>query len=311
MREKQDEEWLEKRRGSVGASEAAVLLGMTSWTTPRKIYAIKRGIAEDESDRERLLSGRLMEPAVAARWRIEMQNTGRGDRVLETSAAAMQQLIRDRALPVRTILVGGRLICRHKKYPWMHVTPDGLWYTESDPRLRVWEGKTWEVYARDQWEETPPEYVLTQVRHGIICLEAPSGSIGCYIGFGAYRETDVEAWSPADEQDHISRCREFMERVELGHEPPATVGDEIERPEDSKAMPADPDFLDLDYEYVDLMDLEAAAVADKTFRDVEKRTKEIKVCIKDWMHQHECQTVTIPDGSRWAWQKNGLRRKAG
>ena len=60
------EEWLERRRQNVNASEAAALFGpeIHPFLTPYKLWALKSGKLDDEEDKPILRRGRLFEPIV-------------------------------------------------------------------------------------------------------------------------------------------------------------------------------------------------------------------------------------------------------
>lgn len=70
------EAWLEKRRLSIGGSDAGTLLGLNAYTSPYALWAEKTGkvIPEDISDKEAVRLGNDLEQYVADRW---MEKTGK------------------------------------------------------------------------------------------------------------------------------------------------------------------------------------------------------------------------------------------
>jgi len=70
------EEWLERRRGSIGGSDAAALLGLNNYASPYSLWCEKTGkiLPEDISDNESVRLGNDLEQYVAMRW---MEKTGK------------------------------------------------------------------------------------------------------------------------------------------------------------------------------------------------------------------------------------------
>jgi putative phage-type endonuclease len=68
------EEWLEQRKGGIGGSDAAALVGLNQWATPYTVWADKTGRLPPKGDNEAMRQGRDLEQYVAARW---MESTGK------------------------------------------------------------------------------------------------------------------------------------------------------------------------------------------------------------------------------------------
>lgn len=60
--------WLEERRKSIGGSDAAAIVGMSSWATPYTVWADKTGRIPDKEDSEAMRQGRDLEAYVASRF---------------------------------------------------------------------------------------------------------------------------------------------------------------------------------------------------------------------------------------------------
>lgn len=68
------EAWLQERRGSIGGSDAAGIVGMSEWSSPYAVWADKTGRAPAKADNEAMREGRDLEQYVAQRW---MEATGK------------------------------------------------------------------------------------------------------------------------------------------------------------------------------------------------------------------------------------------
>lgn len=62
------EEWLAHRRGSIGGSDAAAIVGLNEWVSPYSLWADKTGRLPPKEDSEAMRQGRDLEAYVASRW---------------------------------------------------------------------------------------------------------------------------------------------------------------------------------------------------------------------------------------------------
>ena len=62
------EEWLERRRLSIGGSDAAAIIGLNPYASAYTVWADKTGRLPDKPDNEAMRQGRDFEDYVAARW---------------------------------------------------------------------------------------------------------------------------------------------------------------------------------------------------------------------------------------------------
>lgn len=62
------EEWLERRKNSIGGSDAAGIVGLSQWTSPFSIWAEKTSRVPAKEDNEAMRQGRDLEEYVARRW---------------------------------------------------------------------------------------------------------------------------------------------------------------------------------------------------------------------------------------------------
>ena len=68
------EEWLERRRKTIGGSDAAGIVGLSKWASPFSVWADKTGRTVEKADTEAMRQGRDLEDYVARRW---MEKTGK------------------------------------------------------------------------------------------------------------------------------------------------------------------------------------------------------------------------------------------
>lgn len=62
------EEWLERRRGSIGGSDAAAIIGLNPWCSAYAVWAEKLGVTPPKEDNESMRLGRDLEDYVAKRF---------------------------------------------------------------------------------------------------------------------------------------------------------------------------------------------------------------------------------------------------
>lgn len=62
------EDWLAQRRGSIGGSDAAGILGLSKWASPFSVWADKTGRLPEKPDNEAMRQGRDLEDYVARRF---------------------------------------------------------------------------------------------------------------------------------------------------------------------------------------------------------------------------------------------------
>jgi putative phage-type endonuclease len=68
------DEWLEKRRKTIGGSDASAIVHLNKWSSPYRVWAQKTGRLPETEDNERMRQGRDLEGYVAERW---MEKTGK------------------------------------------------------------------------------------------------------------------------------------------------------------------------------------------------------------------------------------------
>ena len=127
-------EWLALRKEGIGASEAAVAVGVSPWKSPMRLFLEKTGAIEPEVvDSEAVYWGQKLEASILSRF---------------------QELHPDAELrPTKALL-------RSKEFPFMLATPDSMGTYKGEKA--VIEVKSTGHYGAAQWEgdEVPINYVL-------------------------------------------------------------------------------------------------------------------------------------------------------
>ncbi len=63
------EEWVQRRKGAIGGSDAAAIIGLNAYSSPYSVWADKTGKLPEKPDTEAMRQGRDLEEYVAQRWR--------------------------------------------------------------------------------------------------------------------------------------------------------------------------------------------------------------------------------------------------
>ena len=95
-------DWLDRRRAGVTASEIAVILGLSPYSSPFELYYRKRGELPDQPDNAAMAIGRAMENFVADQFRHKH--------------------------PEFYLTGSGRELYQHPERPWQMATPDRVVY---------------------------------------------------------------------------------------------------------------------------------------------------------------------------------------
>ncbi len=169
--------WLGKRRGSIGGSDAAAVLGLDSYKSPYALWCEKTGrvTPEDIGDREAVRLGLDLEQYVARRW---MEKTGRKVR-------------RDNH------------IIYNSAYPFAHANIDRTVVGEN-AGLECKTTSSYEVLAACR-EGKYPERWYTQMLHYMMVTGAEKWYLGVLVlgrGFYAFeverREEEIETLAKAE-----------------------------------------------------------------------------------------------------------------
>ena len=144
IRPKSREEWLEVRKGGIGSSEVATIVGLNPWETPYQLWRRKRGMDAPKAENFAMKAGHYLEDAVSRFW-----SDATGKEVIKRSAT--DWIIRDndrtylQVSPDRTYWLGesrrqdakGILECKTTQ---MRIDPQDLpkhWFCQVQYQLGV------------------------------------------------------------------------------------------------------------------------------------------------------------------------------
>jgi putative phage-type endonuclease len=131
-------DWLDRRRAGVTASEIAVILGLSPYSSPFELYYRKRGELPDQPDNDAMAIGRAMENFVADQFRQKH--------------------------PEFWLQGSGRELYRHPEREWQMATPDRtIWDSRpygDEPLLAVLECKVdnGDGFGDEGTDEIPVHY---------------------------------------------------------------------------------------------------------------------------------------------------------
>jgi len=157
-------EWLELRNTGIGASDIAVVLGLSPWKTPFQLWAEKTGLRppDDLSDNEPVFWGSRLESIIVEVF---------GERTK------------------RPVLRAGELL-RSRAHPWALSTLDA-WTGEGGP-LWPLEIKTTSSRHADAWAEGPPDHYMAQVQQQLLVTGEERATVACLLGGQRLIWCDIE-----------------------------------------------------------------------------------------------------------------------
>ena len=154
--EKQRQAWLDKRRNTVGGSEAAVLFGVHPWVSAYSLWAERTGHTTRKEPGEAAEWGNILEPVIAEQYAVR---TGR-------------QL---KDLGMFTLL-------HNPQYPFAHATLDRMILgVDSNGGDGVFEAKNVGSRMSQHWVEGAPEYCQIQLQHNLMVAGLGWGAIAALL----------------------------------------------------------------------------------------------------------------------------------
>ncbi len=194
------EQWLEDRKGSVGGSEAATVMGCNPFDTPLALYARKRDEIPAVETTIPMMVGHHMESFIDERYQDE---TGR-----------------------TTDDLGAFTIQRRGDAPWMHATLDRRIMPNVDHDMPgVLQCKNVGHRMAGKWSDGEiPIYVQVQIQHEMFVSKMDWGSVAALLGGNEFVWRDVEPHEVIHKA--LAReCESFMRSVREGIPPDATADD--------------------------------------------------------------------------------------
>ena len=186
--------WLAERNSGIGASDAAVALGVSPWKSAFQLWAEKTCAmpAEDLSDNEAIEFGLRLEPVVAEAF---------ADRT-------------SRKVDMRPAFT----VERHPDHPWLLATLDAIQYCpdRGPGNLQI---KTANEFKASDWADGTPLMYQVQVQAESAVSGLPWGSVAVLIGGQRLRWFDYQR-DDAFIAAMIPRLRQFWRLVETKTPPP-------------------------------------------------------------------------------------------
>lgn len=193
-------EWLATRRSlGIGASDAAVILGVSRFKSPYQLWHEKLGLqVVSNEETEAMEWGKTLEDPLARKY------------------ARLTKRQVERPKPW--------MILQDEQYPYMFCTLDGLLGScpdrpEVGTRKIPLELKTAHWMLKGNWKEEPPVEYVIQVQHQAAVTGAPFVSIGALVGGQEFVWCDIER-----DDDFIAQLRAlegaFWESLKSGVPPP-------------------------------------------------------------------------------------------
>lgn len=158
-------DWLASRKLYVGASEAPIVLGVSPYSSPYKLWAEKTGLIEPDAQSAAMTRGKRLEPVVA------------------------DMLAEDRGWTLEN--PGEFTIQRHASLPWMGCTLDRVLVDPARGRgdLQI---KTASAFAAHDWDNGPPLHVQVQCQHELEVTGLTWGVVAVLIGGDELRTFEFE-----------------------------------------------------------------------------------------------------------------------
>jgi putative phage-type endonuclease len=205
-----EEEWLEARRQRITASEMAIILGLSSYSSPYALYHSKLGNLPPQDDSVAMELGRLFEPYIAEKF-AEMY-------------------------PEFMVTGDGRQLYAHPERDWLAATPDRL-VTEGSysayDAIAVLECKV--DGGSDEWGEEGTDEIPVAYRCQALIQMDVMGVSTAYVAAFRWQQRKVRVYelhmddaAQADLKLMRAEARDFLDRLDLGDEPdvdwrPATI----------------------------------------------------------------------------------------
>jgi len=143
------DEWLEKRKNTIGGSDASAVIGLNPYKSNVELFKEKTGliIPEDISDKPYVKYGSQAEQYLRELFKLDF--------------------------PEYQVFYEENNIFFNDKYPWGHYSADG-WLLDDKGRKGGLEIKTTEILKssqREKWNNRVPDNYYCQVLHGFAILE--------------------------------------------------------------------------------------------------------------------------------------------
>lgn len=182
------EEWLEKRSGKIGGSDAASIVGVSPWKSNVRLYREKIGEADpgDISDSPAVVYGVKAEPLLRDLFMLDH--------------------------PGITVNYEEFNSWENTRYPWALASLDG-WLIDDRNRNGILEIKTATIRTSAQWKEWDgriPDHYYVQVLHYMMVMEADFAVLRACI-----RREGAEGFIEAAIRDYWIERAECLEDIQI------------------------------------------------------------------------------------------------
>lgn len=185
-------EWLEQRKGRIGGSEAACIVGMNPYQTNVELWEYKTGrrIAEDISDKPFVKYGTNAEEYLRELFKLDY--------------------------PQYNAHYVDNNMWLNEKYPFAHASLDG-WLEDEKGRLGVLEIKTTNILQsmqREKWNHRIPDNYYIQVLHYMMVTEFDFAVLKAQLKYDYDGDIFLTTKHYLIEREEVQEDIEFLEKAE-------------------------------------------------------------------------------------------------
>ena len=256
-------EWLRLRKGFVGASEVACILGMSRYSTPLGIYTDKLSpnITDDMTEWQEW--GHRLEDAIA-KWVGETQ-----DITVMPSPGLLQSV----------------------EYPWLGATPDRV--TDAGEPVEL---KTSDRFMADAWADGVPDNYRIQVLVQMIVLGARRGYLAVLHG-GNRPEFFTINWDQVVVDQIVSITKGFWQNHVMAKvAPEPTTSDELALAHRDSGDALDGDERLLMAWWLDGQERSA-------YKAAESQIEAVKAAYKELLHTTDRSVLTYKGKALYTWKR--------
>lgn len=208
IRPENHDQWLAERAKGIGSSDAGTIMGVSPFSSPKKLYQLRKGILPPIKETDAMFNGHCFELALAEWFARKAGAVIDPNSVIDWLAV-------------------------DKEHPWRRVSPDRLWWPvdlpegeRTEENARILEIKTTSKYYDT---DNIPDYWYCQVQYQMGVMGHDWCAIVWMSTFGG--RADIKAtrvdFNPNFFKTMISRIDEFWnENLIKGVEPEASTADD-------------------------------------------------------------------------------------
>ena len=158
---KDHQDWLEHRKGRLGGSDAAAVVGLNPYMSNQDLFEFKTGIRqqEDIADKPYVKYGTEAEQYLRELFKLDF--------------------------PEYKVHYKDNNIWLNDKFPWAHASLDG-WLTDETGRKGIWECKTTEILRsmqKELWKDRIPDNYFCQILHYLMVTEFEFAVLKCQMKY--------------------------------------------------------------------------------------------------------------------------------